>query len=240
MDDPKVFPFPRPLEEIAVTNSELNASTIPKIGSFGFGTPGKGFIEVIKAVENEFEQALIRINIPNGDFVPPYLYDACIDEILQYEIKKGIDLELTHHYFSKKELVKWCGENTLNVFLYTRNQPGLSATTDQAIISGSPMAVSENTTFRHIHEYLTPYPARSLKQAIELSLPELAEMRRDWTPINFSRKFEAVIKTFNVKKNTLNKRDLILTKTPSNLESAINFSKRVVRKSLIVLKIISS
>ena len=55
-------------------------------------------------------------------------------------------------------LIDWCHENDLNCFMYTRDQPGLSATTDQAILSGQPLLTLTNATFRHIHPYIPPYP----------------------------------------------------------------------------------
>src|ERR1700743_440214 len=125
----KVYPFPRPLEKI---NFELPVvdNPIPVIGTFGFATKGKGFQHVIEAVNKEFEQAIVKVNIPYGDFVPDskeyakYLGDICLQKA-----KQGIEVIITHDFMSKEELIKWCASNTLNCFLYDRDMPGLSATT---------------------------------------------------------------------------------------------------------------
>ncbi len=45
--------------------------TIPTIGSFGFGTPNKGFEKLVSKVQDEFTEALIRLNIPSADFGDP-------------------------------------------------------------------------------------------------------------------------------------------------------------------------
>ena len=119
--------------------------------------------------------------------------------------KKGVQVEITRDYMSKEELIEWCSQNTLNCFLYDRNMPGLSATTDQAISSGRPLAVSVNDTFRHVTTFIKAYPDRSLKESIAVSQPEVLQIQRAWAPKNFALKFEQVLADFNLscaKKNS--------------------------------------
>lgn len=194
-----VYPFPRPLE-VASDLPVGEESEIPVIGSFGFATPGKGFELVVQAVNDEFDQAHVRINIPAGTFADDVCwkmfrrnYAEYLAELCQKVAKPGVTVEVTHTFMDKKRLIDWCSRNTLNCFLYSRFQPGLSATTDQAITSGRPLAVSTNETFRHIHAYLTPYPYRSLRESILFSRPEVARMRANWTPARFQTRFEQVL-----------------------------------------------
>jgi hypothetical protein len=179
IEDNRVFAFPGTLELYPCICSE--EPKIPTIGTFGFATPGKGFDLVVDAVSKEFDRAIVRINIPLGTYIGKRQAKN-IREMVKNCLRvagKGIDVHISHDYMSKSELIEWCANNTLNVFLYTRNQPGLSATTDQAITSRRPLAVSENETFRHIHQYITPYPKRSLRESIELSGLEVDRMQRD-------------------------------------------------------------
>jgi len=83
---------------------------------------------------------------------------------------------------SDDQLIDWCAGNTLNCFFYTRDLPGLAATTDQVIIAGAPVLVSTNTTFRHIHKYAQPYPTQSLKDAILNGAQNIEQMQKDWSP----------------------------------------------------------
>lgn len=190
----RAFAFPRPLEDDLNKFQEVNqVQEIPIIGSFGFATKGKGFQHVVKAVSAEFDRAIVRINIPFGDFVADSKeYAAFLADLCKKEAKAGIEVEITHHFFSKQELIDWCKTNTLNCFLYDRDMPGLAATTDQAIVAGKPIAVSNNDTFRHLLTYLTPYPNRSLKEAIRLSVSEVSTMKNDWSKEAFLKRFEAV------------------------------------------------
>ena len=114
-------------------------------------------------------------------------------ELCKKVAKKGIEVIVTNEYMTKEELINWCSQNTLNCFLYNRNQPGLSATTDQAISSGRPLAISNNPTFRHIHPYIKPYPYQSLKESINHSQSQVLKIQNDWHPLNFARQFEKVL-----------------------------------------------
>ncbi|MCC7306309.1 MAG: FkbM family methyltransferase [Acidobacteria bacterium] len=188
-----VYAFPRPLET-ARGSAALPAHDIPVIGSFGFGTPGKGFEHVVDAVNREFDRAIVRLNIPRASYwdqdgsIGAAMAKMCMDRA-----NPGIDVIVTHDFMSKEELIDWCRANTLNCFLYDRNLPGLAATTDQAITAGRPMITSKNDTFRHIQKYIKPFPYQTLRQAIERTPANIAELQHDWSPQKFRERFETVL-----------------------------------------------
>ncbi len=190
----RVYPFPRPLEKIDFELPPIDQEGVPVIGSFGFATKGKGFHHVVEAVNKEFETAIVKINIPYGDFVPDSkAYAAFISDLCTSKAKPGIEVQVTNDFMSKEELIKWCAGNTLNCFLYDRDMPGLAATTDQAIVSERPLSVSNNPTFRHVLSYLPPYPEFSLKDSIQKSGERVLKMKQDWSPENFAVKFEELL-----------------------------------------------
>ncbi len=197
--DKRVYAFPRPLETVSFQPPEREPA-IPIIGTFGFATRGKGFELVVDAVNQEFDKAIVRINLPPSPFAhkprsffPRKDFAERLSDLCKKSAKKGIEVIITRDYLTKPELIRWCAENTLNCFLYDRNQPGLSATTDQAIVSGRPLAVSSNQTFRHIHPYITPYPAQNLRDAIRTSPGQVKKMQEDWSPKKFAARFEQVL-----------------------------------------------
>lgn len=199
IDDKRVYAFPRPLE-VVDSLSHYQESEIPTIGTFGFATPGKGFELVVEAVNREFEAATVRVNVPSGAYTNGVVwnlyrqsYSDYLADLCRKIAKPNIKVVFTNDYMTKEELIEWCSQNTLNCFLYNRHQPGLSATTDQAISSGRPLAVSSNPTFRHIHPYIKPYPYQSLKQAIVSSPSQIAKMQQAWHPRKFSQQFERVL-----------------------------------------------
>jgi hypothetical protein len=194
-----VFSLPRPLEQYEEERPLMSADH-PVVGTFGFATPGKGFERVVDAVGREFENATVRVNIPSGDYADDYSFRLQNQNYADYlarlchdVARSGIRVETTNEYMSKHELISWCAANTINCFLYHRNQPGLAATTDQAISSGRPLSVSQNDTFRHVHQYIEPYPFRSLRESIAISEKEVFRAKQDWSPQVFANKFETIL-----------------------------------------------
>ena len=203
--DKRVYALPRPLD-VPDAVAPYREPEVPVIGSFGFATPGKGFEMVVDAVNREFEQAIVRINIPTmievnenhaWKFHKRNLTDH-LRELCEKVAKPGVQVVVTQDYMKKDDLINWCAQNTLNCFLYSRYQPGLAATTDQAISSGRPLAVSTNEPFRHIHRYIQPYPFQGLRESIATSQPQVLRMQQDWHPKNFARKFEEVLEDFGL------------------------------------------
>lgn len=195
-----VYTFPRPLEVASNPIAAYKDCGVPVIGTFGLSFSDKGFDEVVKAVNEEFEAATVRINVPNSVNVIPREVSDFNAIVAGLNLKNKIRIELSDHYFNKEELINWCAQNTLNVFLYNRRiGNGLSATTDQAIASGRPLAISTNPTFRHIHKYIKPYPYLSLKESIESTIPLVKKIQEDWSPRNFALRFETVLKENNIK-----------------------------------------
>lgn len=197
-----IYPFPRPLDGAPRTQTEPPRD-VPVIGSFGFPTPGKGFDVVVAAVNAEFERAIVRINAPAGDFVFTDAihrtnYARYLEDLCRRVAKPGIEVRFSYGFLTPDELVDWCSENDLNCFMYNRAQPGLSATTDQAIISGRPLVTSSNDTFRHIHQYIPPYPLTSLRAALKESKPKVEAMQRDWSREAFNVRFSGMLRDFGV------------------------------------------
>ena len=207
----RLYGLPRPLRVSTHSLADLAETDEPTIGTFGFGTPGKGFERVVDAVNREFDRATIRVNIPQADFgdtarrrMHNMPYVEYMLQLMRKVAKAGVTIEATHAYRTQEEIVAWCGQNTINVFLYDRMQPGLSATTDQAIASGRPLLVSDNQTFRHIHTYMPAYPDWTLRQAIALGGQAVRKIQQDWNPDAFRKHLErAVLESMQVDHTSL-------------------------------------
>jgi FkbM family methyltransferase len=193
LNNSNVHAFPRPLETFGEVEPYI-PKDVPVIGTFGFATTGKGFEHVVDAVNKEFEKAIVRINIPYASYADEsHSLAKKLSETCKRKAKDGVEVIVTHDFMSKNDLIKWCGQNTLNCFLYDRNMPGLAATTDQAISSGRPLITSKNNTFRHIQSYIKPFPYQSLKDAIEKTEPKVSKIQDDWSAEKFREKFEQVL-----------------------------------------------
>ena len=191
------YGFPRPLEPLETPETPQTTET-PVIGSFGFATDGKRWDLIVKQVNQEFDRALIRFNIPLGTYVDPSIHQQNIEQIRQssqqYMTKPDIQLQITHDNLTKSQLIEWCRNNTVNVFFYQRDTSGLAAVIDQAVSSRRPLLVNHNHAFRHVHKYLPQYPDINLKQTIDNTQSIVAQMAQDWSQKAFMDKFNNIMR----------------------------------------------
>jgi len=191
-----VHAFPRPLLNFKPIQRISTVPEVPVIGSFGYATIDKGFDFIVMAAAAEFKQAHIRINLSPSTYADPNMgegFKLQIENACRRHQRPGITVEFTRHYFSESELIDWCAENTINCFFYTRTIPGLAAATDQVIMSGAPLAVNENTTFRHIHPYIRPYGQATLQELILTSQDGIERIRQDWSKESCVRTFKNIL-----------------------------------------------
>lgn len=130
-----------------------NNYSLPKIttiGSFGFATEGKGFERLIISVQDEFDEAIIRLHIPTGDFASFNAKDL-VGRCQNLIVKPKIQLVITHDFLSQEKLLDFLAQNTLNAFFYEKCQRrGISSVIDYALAVHRPIAITNSTMFRHI------------------------------------------------------------------------------------------
>ncbi|MFT3702317.1 MAG: methyltransferase domain-containing protein [Agriterribacter sp.] len=172
--------------------------SIPTIGSFGFATPNKGFEQIVKAVQDEFDEAVIRFNIPSADFGDSDGSNAkkIVEQCQQLIKKPGIKLSVYHDFLSSKGVLDFLAQNTINVFLYQdKNNRGLSSTPDYALAVNRPLAVSDSIMFRHLHD-ITPsieYGKSSLQNIIKHGASSYSYLQNEWSSTNLVWEYERII-----------------------------------------------
>jgi len=151
--DERYFTMSRPIPKY---NKEYKENDIPIFGTFGFGLGGKGFTRVVETVQNEYDAAIIRMNIPFAHFGDPNgdggrrWADLC----RQVKTKPDIELQITHNLLPEQELLEWLSEHTVNCFFYDHNGGrGISGTTDYALAVKRPIAITESDQFHHLWRY---------------------------------------------------------------------------------------
>lgn len=203
----KQIGIPRPLLKTNFTY--INSDEII-IGSFGFAFHSKGFHNIVKYVNEQFDNARIRFHMP-------YAYHAgwtavpvteeikkwCYDNIT----KPGIKLEITHHFMDENALLEFLSQNTINIFLYDDlGGRGCSSVIDYALSVNRPLAISTSYMFRHIYSdeiclYKTPI-ADIIKNGNSYS----DKFREKWSPQNLIRIIESWITTNTHKANKLDQK----------------------------------
>ncbi len=171
---------------------------IPTIGSFGFGTAGKGFETLISTVQKEFDKAIIRLHIPFAAFGDSDGSEAraiakrCKELIL----KPGIELLLSHDFLSQEQLLDFLAKNSMNAFFYEKNKGrGISSVIDYALAVQRPIAITKSNMFRHIY---STFPSiciedASLKEIMNHGIEPLLKYCRDWNEENLIWDYERIV-----------------------------------------------
>jgi len=174
----------------------------PTIGSFGFGCGDKGFERITQLVQREFDEAVIRFNIPAADYGDSEGISArAIAERCRTQVTKpGIRLTITHDYLDIKGLLDFLAQNTVNVFLYEGGR-GMSSVIDVAMAAQRPVAVSDNPAFRHLFdvEPSVRVTKNNLKTIIQNGFAPLQKHYNEWSPENIMREYEEILDTIFTK-----------------------------------------
>ncbi|MEA5411686.1 methyltransferase domain-containing protein [Synechococcus sp. BA-120 BA3] len=177
---PRFIPEPRPAQPAK--------AGVFTIGSFGFAYGEKGFTRLCALVNEQFTEAVIRINLPPHDHEEMASREqaaAVVEECRRNITKPGIDLQITHDFHDDEQLLDFLAGNSINAFLYEGDASrGISSCIDYALASGRPIAVSASSMFRHIHG-LNPSVCvehRSLRDIAEGGAEALARLRDAWSP----------------------------------------------------------
>ena len=173
----------------------------PTIGSFGFGTPKKGFENIVNLVQREFDEATIRFNIPSADFgndKDGMKARAIAEKCRALIVKPGIQLVVTHDFHDKKGMLDFLAQNTINVFLYEHNETsgrGLSSAVDNAMAVQRPVAISDAVMFRHLFdtEPSICISKNNLKTIIQNGFAPLQKHYADWNEENLLWGYERIL-----------------------------------------------
>ena len=180
-------------------------STVPKpsittIGSYGFASANKGFEQLVEKVQNEFDEATIRLNMPfafygdkSGD-TARRIAEACRKIIT----KPGIRLDISHDFLDDPSLMDFLAGNSLNLFMYRDKEGrGISSATDFALAIRKPIGVSRCPMFRHL---LNTQPSIcvedvSLKSIISNGFTPLEDLSMQWSKQNIIVEYEQILQT---------------------------------------------
>lgn len=188
-----ILSLPRPLFENVPKH---NKPEIPTIKSFGFGFGNKNYGQIVKLVNEQFDEAVIALHIPRAFFGDKdgQATNDILPGIYSQMKNPNIRLELTHDFMDSAELLRFLSESTLNIFLYEQmNGRGLSSTIDYALSVDVPIAVNHSYMFRHIYSPGICAETRTLQEIIDSGIAPILPYRDKWSNQNLLKKIENII-----------------------------------------------
>jgi len=195
LKNPIVFKTGRLLPEY---QNKFPRPVTPVIGTWGFGYAGKGFERVVRTVQNEFDEATIRLHMPVSPFMDADGTQAsaiaarCSDLVA----KPGIKLIVSHEFLSTQDMLDFLAQNTLNAFFYAENLGrGISSVLDLALAAGPPVALTRSFMFRHLFEARPSIfvEDRNLREIIASDIKPLRRFRSEWTAENMVWDYERIV-----------------------------------------------
>jgi hypothetical protein len=203
------YTIPRPIyeniEEIVATPiaestrkefiEKYQDANLPIIGSFGFGFEDKQFWRLIEMINNQYDEAIIKFLIPMAHFGGSM---AAINEMVQgcYSVprKPGIQLMITHEFFTNTELLQFLHSNTMNIFLYKLcNDRSISSTIDYALSARKPLGISDSHMFRHIYSDAICVYKRGIPDILQDSLETCRPFLEKYSNENMRAKFREIV-----------------------------------------------
>jgi len=173
------------------------------IGTFGFSVGSKGYQRLIDVVQQEFDEAIIRVHIPSNGLIDADGAAAHqqVEECRQRIRKPGIRLQASHDFLDLNGVLNFLAGNTLNAFLYDQIKvAGISSSPDHAMAVRRPMAITKSIMFRHLHSV---YPRitiedTSLRQIIANGIEPFAHLYTLWNEDHIREEYESILdKTLN-------------------------------------------
>jgi hypothetical protein len=128
----------------------------PIIGFQGFGPPHKGIAKLAHMVQDEFDEAVLRLHIPFGyyeDLIHGFKGSnayARVQEVKQIITKPGIEVIATHDLLETQEIVNLLAQNTINCYFYDYlDGCGIASSPDYALAAKRPIAVTRSHQMRN-------------------------------------------------------------------------------------------
>jgi hypothetical protein len=161
-----IFKTNRPIYDVDFVEKSINIDN-PTIGTFGFPFLHKGFQDVVKLVNDNFENATINLHMTDSYFCnneTHRIIQLCNSNIT----KSGIKLNYTNQYLTEIEMVKYLQKSDINALFYENiNGVGVSAAIDYLISAQRPILISRSQQFRNFHNQIPIWPDFDFRYIVE-------------------------------------------------------------------------
>lgn len=186
-----VWSAPRVIPRHEFNPKALPLGGPPIISTYGFPSPWKDFDAVIRHLNDDFDEAIFRVNFPLnshqvGTGLPEMMRKLAME--IPVRLKNGITFQYSENLMSRPELIDWLTASDLNVFLAKAERGAITggallASTDLAIAARAPLMVSDTVEARH----LSQFKYGRMREAIcEQNVDDVRELYNRWSPEAFA------------------------------------------------------
>ena len=181
--------------------SYKNGKKIPDvvtIGTFGFSVNSKGYQRLVDVVQDEFDEAIIRVHIPSNGIVDAdgSAANRHFEECQRRIRKPGIRLEASHEFLDRDAMLDYLAGNTVNAFLYDYLKvAGISSSPDHALAVKRPIVVNKSIMFRHLQSLYPPITIEdsSLTEIISNGIKPFSHLYDLWNENTLRDEYENIL-----------------------------------------------
>lgn len=168
------------------------------VGSFGFGFGNKGFPEVVSKVNEEFDEARIRLLIPFAQFGDSDGKSAkSIATICRnIPLKPNVTLEISHDFLDTEGVLSFLASNDINAYFYHLSYGrGISSALDYSLSVKRPIAITRSYQFKHLEEYPIHIEDKSIKDILEQGIEPLKPIYKLWSRESLIENYEKILES---------------------------------------------
>jgi hypothetical protein len=147
------FALLRPLFEYIPKEVKRESNSI-QIGTFGFGGQHKFIHEICRAVDEEFVDKEVELNlhITKGFYSSDDPFEEIKNDCQRIMSNSNIKLNITNNFLTNEGMLDFLFNNDLNIFFYENYSfyNGISSTIDYALSVQKPIAICKSNMFSHI------------------------------------------------------------------------------------------
>lgn len=168
------------------------------IGTFGFSVGSKGYQRLIDVVQDEFDEAIIRVHIPSNGIidVDGSVANRQVKDCQRRIRKSGIRIQASHEFLDRDAMLGFLAANTINAFLYDYLRvAGIASSPDHALAVRRPMVITKSIMFRHLHS-LNPsitIEDSSIKEIIRNGIQPFSHLYDLWNEKNLRAEYENIL-----------------------------------------------
>ena len=136
--------------------NDFKDKNIPIFGSFGLAGKSKNWDIMIKNINDQFDEAIIKILMPSGDFCKKDTFLK--NELLNIKRKRNIKLLIYDNFIKDEELIIFLNSCDFNIILqqgdeklFDTKNTGISSTIDFFISAQKPFCISKISNFQHVY-----------------------------------------------------------------------------------------
>ena len=128
--------------------------------------------------------------MPNNIQVHNHIANLCNME----KNKPGIELLITHDFFTNEDILLFLSSNDMNIFMYnTPDRIGISSVIDYALSVKKPLGISGSRMLRHIYDDSICLNCNSIENIRKISVEVCDKFRDLWSNDKLVTHIEKII-----------------------------------------------